>query len=49
MAIVWQDTRDGTHYQVRTAGKTLRLYTDGVLHSQYNPVKRLTGSVWDLL
>ncbi len=49
MAIVWQDTRDGAHYQVRTAGKTLRLYTNGVLHSQYNPVKTLTGSVWDLL
>lgn len=49
MAIVWQDIRDGTHYQVRTAGKTLRLYTDSVLHSQYNPVKTLTGSVWDLL
>lgn len=49
MAIIWQDTRDGAHYQVRTAGKTLRLYTEGVLHSQYNPVKTLTGSVWDLL
>ena len=49
MAIVWQDTRDGAHYQVRTAGKTLRLYTNGVLHSQYNPVRTLTWSVWDLL
>jgi spermidine synthase len=49
MAIIWQETRDGTHYQVRTAGKTIRLYTDTVLHSQYNPAKKLTGSVWDLL
>ena len=49
MAIVWQETRDGVHYQVRNAGKTLRLYTDNVLHSQYNPEKKLTGSVWDLL
>jgi spermidine synthase len=49
MAILWQETRDGTLYQVRSAGKTLRLYTDNVLHSQYNPDKKLTGSVWDLL
>ncbi len=49
MAILWQETRDGTLYQVRSAGKTLRLYTDNVLHSQYNPAKKLTGSVWDLL
>lgn len=49
MAIIWQETREGTHYQVRTAGKTIRLYTDKVLHSQYNPHKKLTGSVWDLL
>ena len=49
MAIIWQEIRDGTHYQVRSAGKTIRLYTDNVLHSQYNPTKKLTGSVWDLL
>ena len=49
MAIIWQETRDETHYQVRTAGKTIRLYTDKVLHSQYNPQNKLTGSVWDLL
>jgi len=49
MAIIWQETREGTRYQVRSAGKTLRLYTDSVLHSQYNPARKLTGSVWDLL
>ena len=49
MAIIWQETRDGICYQVRTAGKTIRLYTDNVLHSQYNPTKKLTSSVWDLL
>lgn len=49
MAIIWQENRDGIHYQVRSAGKTLRLYTDNVLHSQYNPDKKLTSSVWDLL
>lgn len=49
MAIVWQEKHNGTLYQVRSAGKTLRLYTDNVLHSQFNPNKKLTGSVWDLL
>jgi spermidine synthase len=49
MAIIWQETRNGTDYQVRSAGKTIRLYTGNVLHSQYNPTKKLTGSVWDLL
>ncbi len=49
MAIVWQKKQAGTDYQVRSAGKTRRLYTDGVFHSQYNPSKPVTGSVWDLL
>ena len=36
-------------YQVRTAGKTRRLYADGVCHTQFHPQKIVTGSVWDLL
>ena len=36
-------------YQVRTAGRTRRLYTNGVFHSQYNPANPVTGHVWDLL
>jgi spermidine synthase len=49
MSIVWEQVRGGTRYQVRRAGGSLRLYTNGVLHSQYNPARPLTGSVWDLL
>ena len=49
MAILWQKKVDGTLYEVRSAGKTRRLYTNGVLHSQYNPDQVITGSVWDLL
>lgn len=49
MAIVWQRQVAGVSYQVRSAGKSLRLYTDGVFHSQYNPGQLLTGHVWDLL
>lgn len=49
MAILWQKTIDKTKYEVRTAGNTRRLYTDGVFHSQYNPSRAITGGIWDLL
>lgn len=49
MALVWQKNVDGKRYEVRSAGQTRRLYTDGVFHSQYNPSAPVTGSVWDLL
>ena len=49
MSIVWEQVQGGTRYQVRRAGGSLRLYTNGVLHSQYNAARPLTGSVWDLL
>lgn len=49
MALLWHTEENGTRYEVRTAGKTVRLYSDGVFHSQYNPNKPLTGSVWDRL
>ncbi|WP_455217906.1 hypothetical protein, partial [Kaarinaea lacus] len=49
MAIVWHKKISGTCYEVRKAGNSIRLYTDGVFHSQYNPHRPVTGSVWDLL
>ncbi len=49
MAIVWQKNLDGIRYEVRTAGKTRRLYTNGVFHSQYHPDRPTTGGIWDLL
>ncbi|MDX1692571.1 MAG: hypothetical protein R3208_02325 [Ketobacteraceae bacterium] len=49
MAILWQQQEDGTHYEVRQAGRSVRLYSNGVLHSQYNPDRPVTRSVWDLL
>jgi len=49
MSILWERNTGGTRYEVRQAGRSLRLYTNGVLHSQYNPARPLTGSVWDLL
>lgn len=49
MAVLWEKEKDGNRYQVRSAGSTRRLYTNGVFHSQYNPNQPLTGGVWDLL
>ena len=50
MAVLFEQYHQGRQYQVRSAGRTRRLYTDGVFHSQYNPAHcRVTGSVWDLL
>ncbi len=49
MSLLWEKRTGDTHYQVRQAGRSLRLYTNGVLHSQYNPGRPVTGSVWDLL
>ncbi len=49
MAIVWQKTHRGNTYEVRKAGNSLRLYTDGVFHSQWNASRPLAGHLWDLL
>jgi len=54
MALVWQhrerqDDDSECLYQVRSAGRTRRLYSNGVFHSQYNPRRPVAGSVWDLL
>lgn len=49
MAVVWQKKTATTHYEVRSAGNSLRLYTNGVFHSQYHPQQVVTGYVWDLL
>lgn len=49
MAVIWQKVEGDTRYEVRQAGNSLRLYTNGVFHSQYNPKQPVTGNVWDLL
>ena len=49
MAIIWQQTVDGTKYEVRSAGSFIRLYNKNQLNSQYSPRHFFTGSVWDLL
>ncbi len=49
MAVVWKKQRENTRYEVRSAGRTLRLYTNGAFHTQFNPSRPLPGGVWDLL
>ncbi|MFZ0488241.1 MAG: hypothetical protein WAL83_14690 [Arenicellales bacterium] len=49
MALLWERTSGGRRYEVRTAGRTIRLYTNGVLHTQYHPGHIFGGGVWDLL
>lgn len=49
MGLLWEKQTPDTHYEVRNAGKAVRLYTDGVFHSQYNPRQPVTGNIWDLL
>jgi predicted membrane-bound spermidine synthase len=49
VAILWEKQQSGHRYQVRRAGKSLRLYTDNIFHTQYRPDRALGGGYWDLL
>lgn len=49
MALLWQTRQAGNHYEVRSAGRTRRLYTNGICHSDYNPGHAVTKSIWDCL
>ena len=49
MALIWENLINGNHYQIRTASSSVRLYRNGVNHSQINPNRPLTGSIWDLI
>lgn len=47
--LVWSGSRGGSQYELRSAGNSLRLYRNGVFHSQYNGARPLNGGVWDML
>ena len=49
MALLWRSTCDGVTYEVRQAGASRRLYSNGIFHSQWNADRALAGSLWDLL
>ena len=49
MALIWSKKTRSTHYEVRSAGNTIRLYTNKIFHSQWNPLRPLSGHLWDYL
>jgi len=49
MAVIFTKQQGPDHYEVRSAGSSVRLYSNGVLHSQYNPLHPISGAIWDLL
>lgn len=49
MAVIFKQQQQDDTIEVRTAGETVRLYSNGVLHSQYNPNHLISGAIWDLL
>ena len=49
MAVVWQRQEAGVLYQVHRRGDRMRLFANGVQHSEFHPKRLVTGSVWDLL
>ncbi|EAT12627.1 hypothetical protein RED65_07018 [Oceanobacter sp. RED65] len=49
MAVIYQKHTADCHYEVRTAGSSIRLYSNSVLHTQYNPNQVISGAIWDLL
>lgn len=49
MALLYEKRSAADVYQVRSAGASVRLYSNGVLHSQYNPRQPVAGNIWDLL
>lgn len=49
MAIIWRQRYRDVDYRLKRRGETLRLYANGVQHSEFHPRRLVTGSVWDLL
>ena len=46
---MWSKQTADNLYEVRSAGQSIRLYTNDVFHSQFNPRRTVDGSLWDLL
>jgi len=49
MSVLHRAESGGRIVEVRSAGRTRRLYVDGVYHSAWNPSRPLTGAIWDHL
>ena len=50
MAILFDQVNSaGRRLQIRSAGRSRRLYIDGVLHSHHHPTRAFGGDIWDAL
>ena len=49
MALLWTRQTTDCHYEVRSAGRSVRLYSNSVFHSQWNPNRVFSDAIWDLL
>jgi len=49
MSVLHRVEAGGRTIEVRSAGRTRRLYVDGVFHSAWNSARPLTGAIWDHL
>lgn len=49
MSLLWEHQCLDTHYSVRSSGGSIRLYTNRVFHSQWNPRVPFSGGIWDCL
>ncbi len=49
MTLLWEHPSSDTHYSVRQSGASVRLYSNRVFHSQWNPDRPFAGGVWDCL
>ncbi len=49
MAVLFDQNISDNRYRVTKAGNSIRLYTNGLFHSQFNEKSILSGAVWDLL
>jgi len=49
LTLLWELEQAGTLYSVRGHGASVRLYSNGVFHSQWNPERPFAGGIWDCL
>jgi len=49
LSVLWEYQDGTTLYSVRGHGASVRLFSNGVFHSQWNPDRPFAGGVWDLL
>lgn len=49
MATIWSKSTSVAHFEVRRAGCSVRLYRNGVFHSQFNERRPISATPWSLL